>query len=235
MRKIQYFLTVIFISVISTSVFARGGGGGGGGGHSMGVGVIFMSPGQDDLDNHIGDMRAVGTNIDKFGTAYELFGQYQYRFSGTMFGMVIRPGYFLQSTKGGAAEYKLTGLTLFPMLRMYPLENAFIHFFMQVGVGYGRMTGELSQGGGNSVSFAGDAFGALAGLGAEFCFSPAHCVALEGNYRYLPIQRSLVTSVSGTPQALSQSGNGLELEYNNNDLKTTMTGIQGGLSYVLNF
>lgn len=208
---------------------------GAGGGHGLGFGAIIMSPSQDDLNNVIGTINSSQSkSIDKLGTAYEFNTYYQYRFSGTMFAMQFRPSYFMQSSTGSGYETKLTGFTFFPMLRLYPLENAFIHFFLQAGVGYGKMSGEMS-GNSTSVSWSGDAYGTLFGLGSEFCFTPAHCVSVEGNLRYLPIQRNMVTAVNGSPSGFSQTSNNQELEANSTDVATTFSGIQGAVSYVLHF
>jgi hypothetical protein len=106
---------------------------------------------------------------------------------------------------------------------------------MQTGLGYGRLTGSM-DGPNSSVSWAGDAFGAMGGIGAEFCFTPAHCLVVEGNLRYLPMPRNMITSISGTPPGfdagLTSDG---ELERNNRDVQTTMSGIQGTLNYQMNF
>lgn len=209
---------------------------GGSDGHSFGVGFLFMSPSQNDLNGAIDSINtSQSKSVDKLNTAYEFNGFYQYRFSGSMFAMQLRPSYFMQNASGSGYDTKLSGFTLFPLLRMYPLENNFIHFYMQTGLGYGRLSGSMS-GNGTSVDWAGDAFGAMAGLGAEFCFTPAHCVGVEGNFRYLPIQRNVVTDVSGTPAGfdatLSKDG---ELERNNMDVKTTLSGVQGALVYQMHF
>ncbi len=224
------FFTAFFVGV--NSALARGGGGG----HSLGGGLILATPSQDDLDTHIASVNsAQSVNIDKFGSALEIFIDYQYRFSGTMFALQFRPSYFTQSTDGSGYNMGLTGFTVFPLLRLYPLENGFIHFFLQTGIGYGKLSGHINQPQAN-VSFSGGTFGALAGLGAEFCFTDEHCMVIEGNLRYLPIERNIISSTSGTLQGnLGTPGSDDELEYNNSDLKTTLSGIQGILSYQYNF
>jgi len=212
---------------------------GGTGSSSMEFGIALLSAGQDDINTMIKDSRAsnAATTSD-MGSAYELFGQYQYRFSGTMFSMLFRPSYITQSTTGsgtgGSYDYKLSGFTFFPMLRMVPLENSFIKFFMQVGVGYGSLSADITQGT-SSISFSGSAFGAIGGLGADFCFTPNHCLTVEGNLRYLPIVRNIAGSANGSFSNLSQASSGQEVEIANNDLQTTLSGIQGILAYTLNF
>lgn len=222
--KFQILSIALFATLLSfsTNVFAANDT------HSFGGGIIVMTPSQDDLDSHIAAVNvANSTSLEKFGSAYEIFGQYTYRFSSSMFALQLRPSYFMQE----AGDYSLKGLTLFPLLRVYALENNFIKFFLQTGLGYGTLKGEISQNG-SSVSFDGGAFGAIFGLGANFCFAGSHCVGVEGNFRYLPIERNIVSSASGSPGQFSTApAADQELEIDNHDVKTTMSGIQGGLSY----
>jgi len=226
---------ILVLAASAQNAFARGGGGGG---HSLQFGLGLLTAGQDDMNTLIKTARAAGADTGDMGSAYELFAQYQYRFSGTMFAIAFRPSYVMQSATGSgggsAYDYKLSGLTVFPIFRLYPLENSFIKFYMQTGLGYGRMSGDVSAGG-NSIAFSGSAFGALGGLGVDFCFTPEHCVSIEGNLRYLPIERNVASSASGSVPGLSQSTNGQEVEISGGDLKTTLSGIQGSIAYTLNF
>lgn len=226
--------TLVWAFSAQTAFAARGGGG-----HSMQFGLSLLTAGQDDINSLIKNARSTAAaSTSDMGSAYELFGQYQYRFSGSMFAMLFRPSYVMQnatgSGTGGDYDYKLSGFTIFPMFRLYPLENSFIKFFMQTGLGYGRLAGDITEGAA-SVSFAGSAFGAVGGLGVDFCFTPSHCLTIEGNIRYLPIERNMASSVSGSPIGLSQAANNQEVEINGTDLKTTLSGIQGVLAYTLNF
>lgn len=232
--KIFFYTAIGFLTLFSTNVLAMGSG------HSLGANLVFISPAQDDLDTLIdrANARAGGISTKPFGQAYEFAAQYQYRFSGTIFAMVFRPSYFTQSTKGSGGgsdyNYSLSGWTFFPMLRIYPLENNFIRFFMQLGIGYGQLTGEIEEGSA-STEFKGSNFGALGGLGAEFCFTDAHCMVLEGNLRYLPMERNLPKSSSGTFAGDSVDPSGTELEMSGRDVKTTMSGVQAILGYMFNF
>jgi hypothetical protein len=223
-----FFVTIL---VLSTPAFAARGGGGG---HSFGVTLGFSSPSQDDMNAIVTEVNSAGGSADKLGTGYVYGAFYEYRISGTIFGLHFRPQIFSQTAAGTSYDSKLTGFSFFPILKFYPLENSFIHFFMQVGLGYGQLNGEQG-GGGNSVTFSGSAFGALGGLGAEFCFVPAHCLMVEGNIKYLPIERNQVDSVTGTPAGYDTVVNGQELENNNRDVGTTMSGIEGVLAYKMNF
>lgn len=220
---ILFFAVFAALISFSNSVLAAGDT------HSFGGGLIVMTPSQDDLDAHIAAVNAANaTSLEKFGSAYELYGQYTYRFSSSIFALQFRPSYFMQE----AGDYNLKGFTVFPLLKIFPLENNFIKFFLQTGLGYGSLKGSISQANGSSVDFSGGAFGAIFGLGANFCFAGSHCVGIEGNFRYLPVERNIVKSVSGAPTNFSTTpAGGQELEIDNHDVKTTMSGIQGGLSY----
>ena len=155
-----------------------------------------------------------------------------------MFAFHFRPSYFTQSTTGSGAggdyDYSLSGFTAFPMFRLIPLENNFIKFYMQLGLGYGKLSGKITEGAAD-IDFSGSAFGAMGGIGAEFCFTDSHCMTLEGNVRYLPIERNIASSVSGNFSSLTRAIKNKEVEYADSDLKTTMSGVQGVIGYVYNF
>jgi len=123
------------------------------------------------------------------------------------------------------------------MFRMYALENSFIHFFLQGGVGYGNLTGNITAAS-KTLEYNGSAFGAVTGIGVDFCFSPSHCLTVEGNVRYLPIDRNISSGgncTDGTIPGVSQCGGTAEIERSGNDLRTTMSGVQGVLGYTFNF
>lgn len=200
------------------------------GGHSLGFSIALMSPSQGDVNSWIDSVGAAGTK--NVGAAYEVMADYEYRFSSTMFSMMFRPSYFTQSASGGGVSAKLTGLTFFPMFRLYPLENNFIRFFMQAGLGYGRLSTDLENGSA-SGTFDGSTFGAIGGLGAAFCFTPSHCMVIEGNVRYLPIERNTGKANAALGGNITQYDG--ELEMNGKDLGTTLSGVQGVLGYKLTF
>lgn len=238
--KISVYFTAAFLAAITFSSSAQAAGGGGA--SAIGFALSFSTPPQNDMNTMIKNANTAngGISTSQLGTAYEFAPYYQYRFSGSDFALMIRPSYFTQTTTGsgtaGSFNYGITGWTLFPMLRMYALENNFMHFFLQAGMGYASLTGTVTEGTFSST-FSGDAFGAIAGLGAEFCFTPNHCMVIEGNGRYLPVPRSLVTSTSGTPgsTSMSQSTSGMEAEFQGEDLYLTLSGIQGILAYTYKF
>ena len=212
-----------------------------GGDHGIGFGFALGGPEQDDLNSLIDSADTTvsgGISTKNLDSAIELFAHYTYRFSGTMFALQFRPSYFTQSTSGsgdpGDFDYSLSGFTIFPIFKMYPLENDFIQFFLQTGLGYGRMYGEIQEGTGK-MEFSGGNFGALFGLGANFCFFDGHCLVLEGNYRYLPIERNIVTKSSGTFTNTITGSKDDEAEMNGRDIKTTFSGLQVILSYNMSF
>lgn len=232
MRQPIVFISV-FISIVlllSNEVFAARRGGGASGSHSMAFGALYVSPSQDDLNKFISDQGAVGTQ--SLGTGYEIYFQYSYRFSGTMWGIAFRPGFFTQKASGGATDVAITGITFTPLLRIHALENDFIKFFFQIGVNYGNATVKMSEPGGTSGTYDGNAFGGMGGIGVSFCFTESHCMTIEGNARYLPIM-----PVTGSGNTLTESGwqgNG-ELERSNNDVRVSLGGFQAALAYELNF
>jgi hypothetical protein len=106
---------------------------------------------------------------------------------------------------------------------------------MQGGLGYGSLKGSLDINA-NTVDFEGSAFGAMGGMGVDFCFTEAHCLTIEGNVRYLPIERNKVTGGNCTTMTgTTQCTVGSELEINDKDAGTTMSGIQGLIGYTMNF
>jgi hypothetical protein len=210
--------------------------------HSLSFGVGLVTASQDDINGVIdaGNNNGTGGHVKSLGSGYEFFAQYGIRFDNSMFGFVLRPSMINQSTSGDCqgshCKYEVDGLAIFPMLRMIPLENDFIKLFFQLGLGYGQMNGEITQGS-NSVKFKGSAFGAMGGLGVDFCITQSDCISVEGDLRYLPIDRNLVTSGSNSGiQGLSGgAGHGDELEANNLDVGTTMSGLLGFVSYTMIF
>lgn len=243
MKRILFIilLSLSLILLSAEDVFARRGGGGMSGSSEIGFGLSSISSNQSDINSIIDSVNASqgGVTTKNLTSAYDIFVQYSFRFTGTMFALVFRPSYFTQSGDGSGAtvgnyEHSLSGFTVFPLLRIYPLESSFIRMFMQAGVGYGSLKGSVSEGA-NSMKYSGSAFGAQAGLGADFCFTENHCMTVEGNLRYLPIARNLASSVTGTLSGFTQTQSGREVEYDNNDLSTTMSGVQGVLAYTYIF
>lgn len=236
--KFVVVIIATLVAIISNfqTAFARGGGG-----HSLGFGLILSTSGQDDMNYLVDQANSTygGITAKNLGSAYEFYAQYQYRFSGSIFALIFRPSYFTQSStgsgcNGGDCKFALTGYTMMPLLRFYPLESNFLRLFMQAGVGYGSLSGSVNSGS-DSLAFSGSNFGAIGGLGVDFCFTDEHCLTIEGNLRYLPIVRNISSSYSGSIPGITQAGSSQEVEANYVDLQTTMSGLQGVLAYTLNF
>lgn len=215
----------------------RSGGGGSffTGDSSLGFGIALVPAGQNSLDGIIDKYNDDnGTSTKNFGSAYEFFGNWIYRYERSDYALVFRPAYFMQEASGDGNSIKLTGYTIYPIFRLYALENDFISFFFQAGVGYGSLKGEAKLHTDN-VTFEGSAFGALGGIGVDFCFVPGHCLTIEGNLRYHPIERNINKSGSCSGSAGLQCTAGEEFERNNRDVGTTFSGIQGIAGYTLKF
>lgn len=236
-------LTFLFILLSATQAFAKSSGGGASlsGDSSFEFGLAISNASQDavnDMIKYANSNTSGGISTSSLTSGYEFSVSYVMRIKSSMFALILRPSYFTQSQtgsgSGGSFDYKLTGYTIFPMLRLIPLENNFIKFFMQTGVGYGKLSADVTEAS-NSISFSGDNFGGILGLGVDFCFTATSCLTIEGNARYLPIPRNLVSSKTGSFGSLTRSGVGGEIEANSNDLATTLSGIQGMIAYTLNF
>lgn len=237
-------LTVLLLCLVTfnyAEAKKRGGRGAfAGGALSAGIGIAITNADQTGINNLISSAKtATNSSASNMGTATEYVGYFTFRFSNNLFAIQLRPTLFSQSSSGsgtdGSHSYKLDGLTLFPLVRMIPLSNDIIDFYIQTGLGYGKVDGRV-QNGATNASFSGSGFGVQFGLGAEFCFVPSHCVAVEGNYRYLPISRNIVSSGSGLPAGVSQATPDREFEdAAGMDIPTTLSGISGLLSYTFNF
>jgi len=200
------------------------------GNHSLGFALSLTGPFQGDVNSWVSSLNRVGTK--ELNAGYELIADYQYRFDRTKFAMLFRPSLLSQSASGGGVASSLNSFTLFPMFRMYPLENSFIQLFLQFGVGYGSASLRLENNGA-AGTYSNGAFGAVAGLGVNFCFTANHCAVVEGNFRYLPIDR-LIGNGSGPLGGNITQANG-ELEKNNVDLGVTLSGVQGIIGYRFTF
>lgn len=247
--KLISLMTLLFtVSILSTSqnVFAAKKGGKGafaGGSLSAGLGIGLSTADQSGLNTMIGAANAASAaGVSDFSSGLEFMGHLTFRFSNNFVALQLRPTYFQQSTKGngtdGSHKYELTGYTIFPLLRIIPLSNDIIDFYLQGGIGWGKLSGKVENGARNA-SFNGSNFGMQMGLGADFCLLPSHCFGVEGNYRYLPIDRNIVSSGTGPsslPYGTSQAQSDRELEdLNGSDVGTSMTGISGILTYTFNF
>ncbi len=212
-----------------------------GGSLSAGLGLGLTTANQPGLNTMIEAAKA-GNNAttSNFSSGLELMGHLTFRFSNNLVAIQLRPTYFTQSVSGsandGSYDYSLTGYTIFPLVRIIPLSNDIIDFYLQAGIGYGKLSGSISNGP-RKASFSGSNFGMQVGLGADFCLLADHCFGIEGDYRYLPIERNIVGSASGAlPFGASQAATDRELEdANGSDVGTSLSGISGLLTYSYNF
>lgn len=215
-----------------------------GGSFSMGFGISLLTAEQNGLNSLIASAKAQapggGVSTGDLSSGMEYSGQFTFHFSNDLVSIQLRPSYFTQSASGSGTDgdysYKLTGFTIFPLVRITPLSNDIINFYLQSGIGYGQLRGDITNGPRN-VSFVGSDFGIQIGLGADFCLTPENCFGIEGNYRYLPMQRNIVRSSSAlAPYGVSQAIPDRELEdASGKDIATTMNGISGNLNYTFNF
>lgn len=245
LKSFSSLLVILAICFVSQESFAKKKGGKGafaGGSLSVGLGLAVATADQDGLNQVIRAAKA-GTNKSTAGelsSGVEYMGHVTFRFSNNLVALQLRPTYFMQDSSGsgadGSYEYSLSGLSVFPLIRIIPLSNDLIDFYMQFGLGYGNMIGKIRNGA-RSVEFKGGNFGTQFGIGADFCFLADHCFGIEGNYRYLPISRNMVTSSSGAlPDGITQATPDRELEdTSTNDVATKLSGISGVLMYTFNF
>ncbi len=244
--NIKNISTVLISTVIlfsGTSALAKKKGGRGafaGGALSVGFGYSFATADQSGINEIIQNAKASNqATTSELSSATEYSLQGTFRFSNGLVAIQLRPSLFQQSQSGsgsaGSYSYSLSGFTIFPLVRLIPLSNDLIDFYIQAGLGYGKLDGEITNGP-TKISFTGSNFGAQIGLGADFCFIPDHCFGIEGNYKYLPIQRNVASSSSGgLSNNITQATSGSEVEVAGNDLQTKFTGISGTVSYTYNF
>ena len=212
----------------------------------------YSTADQSDINTLItrANARAGGISTDSLSDAYEGVFTIGYRPSQSSIAYLLRPAVFYASTDGsggqnagfiGNYEYSLLGFSIYPMLRYHLLEDKTIRFFTQIGIGWGQISGEIKEVNTSEVTaeFSGDNLGYLAGLGVEFCFdmNGSHCINLEANLRIHYIERNIVDASSGTfaTGSLTQSAKGAEIELDNRDLGTTMSGIQGIIGYTFHY
>lgn len=239
--------------LIAEAGHARGGGSGGSSGGASSLlsgetqfGLVFgvSQSIQDDLNNlatRANSRANVGPiTTGSLNSAWELGAQFGFRVNGSMIFLLLRPTYFMETTAGtgsdGSYNYGVTGFTVFPIMRLVPLENDFMKFFLNIGLGYGRATTKIDEGSAH-VEAVGDTFGTLIGMGAEFCITAVQCISFEGNYRYLLLERSLVTSTSGTFASNSVTTPVLnkELELDGTDMQIRMGGLQFLAGYIIHY
>ena len=239
------FLIVLFAMCFSVPAFAQGGLFSGEFAFGLSGGITATAQGDiNELQSRANTRETISTS--SLGNAWEIAGVLQYRYDGSFLALQLRPAFFLQSEDGRAAngegyEYGVSGYTIFPMAKFHMLEDDSIKFFSQIGIGFGYVSGEIKEGPAE-VEFSGNDIGYQVGLGAEFCFMGGiHCVSVEGNYRFMVIDRVTSDKFSGTnfdSGSISQPNTGQptgEVEYDNKDLKIDLSGVQGLVGYIFHF
>lgn len=244
LKNFTGFLIALAICLTAQETLAKKKGGKGafaGGSLSVGLGIAVATAEQDGINQLVQAAKAANsTTAGNLSSATEYMAHATFRFSNNLVALQIRPSYFMQDSSGsgtdGSYEYSLSGTSIFPLIRIIPLSNDLIDFYMQFGLGYGNLNGKIRNGA-RSVEFKGGNFGTQFGIGADFCFLADHCFGIEGNYRYLPIPRNIVTSASGAlPAGVTQATTDRELEDASfNDVATKLSGISGILMYTFNF
>lgn len=249
MRIFQLCLPVVLFAltlvIYSPAVEAAGKKRGGkgvfaGGSLSFGAGLGVTTAEQDSLNYIIKNAKSTSqATTGELSAGTEFYAHATFRFSNNLVAIQLRPSYFTQSQSGsgtgGAYNYSLSGFTFFPLVRLIPLSNDIIDFYLQAGLGMTKLDGDITNGP-TKVSFSGVNFGTQIGLGADFCFVPDHCIGVEGNYRYLPIPRNIVKNSSGgLSNNITQITPDSEFEADNSDVSTKLTGISGLLMYTFNF
>ena len=229
--KLILFLVFVFMTLPTFSWAA-----GGGLSSSMSVGIMggFVNSEQDNINILRSRANArTANNASDLTKAYEAGPFIQWRAG--LLGFQLRPSYFTQSEGSGLYEYKTSGYTVEAHFKLYPLENQNLKLFFETGVAYGSQKTHIKEDT-FTVDAEGSNLGYLIGLGVELNSGP-HALILEAGWRYLPIERNIVTSTTGTPAAnsVSQYGVNQELEYDNRDLSTNMSGTKMMIGYAFNF
>ncbi len=210
----------------------------------FGFGILggVTSAEQKDLNILIdlANTRAGGISTKNLDSAWE--GGLYLQWKSDFLAFQIRPTMFFQTEEGSASsgssypgdyEYSMSGQTIGGLFKLYPLENANMRFFFQTGVMWGMLETEIKEGSYSSVS-DGSALGYQFGAGFDL-FYESHVFSFEVGWRFFEVERNIVSSTSGAAEEITQTSKDDELEYNNKDLGTCMTGTQLFVSYGYRF
>ncbi|MCB9027025.1 MAG: hypothetical protein H6625_11945 [Bdellovibrionaceae bacterium] len=226
----------LLLSFYNSSAWAVGSG------FSLGANIGLAGGGQTDMNKLItsANSRESGLSVSELGNAWDVSLMFTYKVT-NMIALQFRPSMYYVSQDGsnanGKFEYSVLGFNIFPVLRLYLLENNYIAFFTNIGVGWGFANGEVKEAT-DSLEFSGSNLGYMLGLGAEFCFfGSSHCMNIEGNLRYVDIERVIGDSATGafTGSPLTQASKSNEVEINGRDLGLRMSGIVGSIGYIYYF
>jgi hypothetical protein len=228
-------LFLLFFTLVALQPLQAQSRGGGGSGFSFGVIGGFTNSEQEHLNTlrSRANIRAGGIAASDLDRAWEFGAFLQWRASFIAF--QLRPTFFTQSEGSGLYEYSTSGQTVAGIFKIYPLESAEMGLYFQTGVVWGTLETKIKEDTYSSTS-DGSSLGYLVGLGVEMRFGP-HALMLEGGWRWLPIERNIVSQTTGTPasNSVSQSNKDGELEFDNRDLSTNMSGTQMLVGYSYRF
>jgi hypothetical protein len=228
----KLILIFLFLTLSLPALAQRGSRGGG---FSLGVIGGFTNAEQTHINTlrERANLRAGGISAGDLDRAMEFGAFLQWRYN--FMGFQLRPTWFTQSEGSGTHEYSTNGQVIAGIFKLYPLESPELKLYFQAGVAWGRQTTEIKEDT-FTVEAEGSNLGYLLGVGVELNFGP-HGVFFEGGWRWLPIERNMVTSSSGTAasDSVSQSTANGELEYDNRDLSTNMSGTMMMLGYSYGF
>lgn len=232
----MYKLLMLIGIVFSTQSFAE-----------ISVGGFFgtVSSDQSQLNTLMdkANDRANGTGVKNLDSAYEASAYFQYRVDKSIWAFQFRPSYLFKGTDGsggsgsldGKYEYDVSALIFAGLVKVYALESNYLRLYFLAGLNYGSMTTKIKE-----ASFEAEASGSNLGFqfgtGLEVTLG-SHGILLEACVRKLAIERNIVDSTSGTAESdsVSQYGKGDELEFRDEDLGTTLSGVQIQLGYAYYF
>jgi hypothetical protein len=228
-------LIVMIFVVASNSAFAE-----------VSLGGFFgtVSAEQSDLNKLMdnADSRAGGVSVNNLESAYEVSAYFQYRVDKSLWAFQLRPSYFFSSTDGSASgalggkyAYSVSGFAVAGLVKVYPLESNYLRMYFIGGLNYGHLSTEIEEAS-FKVDASGSNLGFQFGVGLEVTLG-SHGILFEAGVRKLAIERNLVDSTSGTAESgsVSQHARDSELELNNKDLGTSLSGVKVQLGYAFYF
>lgn len=195
---------------------------------------------QDQVNTLIANANTEAGSISTgdLNSAWEMGAFFQWKFD--YFAVQFRGSYFTQSEDGTSSagdnyNYGVSGQTLGAVFKLYPLENNIMRVFFQTGAIWGSAELDIEEKD-LKVTADGSEIGYVIGAGAEMTFD-AHVIFAEVNFRYLDIERTQVSSSSGTPinGSFSQYGDNDELELANKDLGINLSGTVMSIGYAYRF
>lgn len=188
---------------------------------------------QDTANTQLG-----GITTKDLSGAWEMGAFLRWKYD--LFGFELRPSYFMQGESGTGGgqkyEYSADGMMIAGIFKLYPMENQIMRLFFQGGINWGSSEVEIIEGT-YQLQASGHNLGYQLGGGVEF-FYLSHSFGLEIGMRWLGIPRNMTSAKSGTKylgSPISQDEVNQELEINNRDFYSRMSGSQILVFYGLRF